>query len=213
MTGVKEELEAAGFRVENGKVDCGALGQGEVVDVRRHDEKRCAHCGAGPAGNCGAHGAETPRETCPHEEKPATEKPRVRALIFGGREYAEVRKWGSERSQRAEQEARADREKARLWQILDAAIDRLGITEIVEGGATGADRQARYWAKERGIPFETEPAEWDTHGKAAGPIRNSLMLEKYKPDLAIGFPGGDGTADMAGKVEAAGIRLIKVDWK
>ncbi len=27
--------------------------------------KRCARCGAGPIGNCGAYGAETQRELCP----------------------------------------------------------------------------------------------------------------------------------------------------
>jgi len=27
--------------------------------------KRCPKCGAGPLGNCGFYGCETPRETCP----------------------------------------------------------------------------------------------------------------------------------------------------
>ena len=192
MSSVREQLEVAGFKVVDGKVDCGALGQGEVVDVRRNET---------PAEGVGSSAAAPPPE-----------KPTVRVLVFGGRDYAEVRRWGSERSLRAEQEAIADRQKARLRQILDAAVERLGLTEIVEGGATGADRQARYWAKERGIPWVTEIAKWDEHGNAAGPIRNAEMLEKHKPSIAIGFPGGNGTADMASKVEAAGIRLIKVDW-
>lgn len=194
MNDIRERLEAAGFNVVDGKIDCGPLGHGEVVDVRRHGEP--------PADDVGNSDAAEPAR-----------KPRVRVLVFGGRDYAEVRKWGSERSWRVEQEAIADRQKARLRQILDAAVERLGLTEIVEGGATGADRQARYWAKERGIPWITEIAKWDEHGNAAGPIRNAEMLEKYKPDIAIGFPGGAGTKDMAAKVDAAGIRLIKVDWK
>lgn len=193
MNDIRERLEAAGFNVVDGKIDCGPLGHGEIVDVRGITPPSTDDVGSSDA--------------------VAPAKHSVRVLVFGGRDYAEVRKWGSERSRRTEQEAIADRQKARLWQILDAAVERLGLTEIVEGGATGADRQARYWAKERGIPWITEIAKWDEHGNAAGPIRNAEMLEKYKPDIAIGFPGGAGTKDMASKVEAAGIRLIKVDWK
>lgn len=193
MSSVREHLEAAGFKVVDGKIDCGPLGHGEVVDVRQNET---------PADDAGTSDAT-----------PQPEKPAVRVLVFGGREYAEVAKWGVTPSERADQTAKADREKARLRQILDAAVERLGLTEIVEGGAPGADRQARYWAKERGIPWITEIAKWDEHGNAAGPIRNTEMLEKYKPQIAIGFPGGAGTKDMASKVEAAGIRLIKVDWK
>lgn len=31
--------------------------------------KRCQKYGAGPLGNCGYHGCETPRASCPHEAK------------------------------------------------------------------------------------------------------------------------------------------------
>ena len=46
------------------------------------------------------------------------------------------------------------------------------ITCIIEGGALGADRFARRWAVDRGVWFETFPADWDNFGKRAGPIRN-----------------------------------------
>lgn len=32
---------------------------------------RCSKCGAGPLGNCGYYGCETPRETCPLKATPA----------------------------------------------------------------------------------------------------------------------------------------------
>jgi len=34
--------------------------------------KRCPKCGAGPLGNCGYHGCETPRQTCPLNPPPQT---------------------------------------------------------------------------------------------------------------------------------------------
>jgi len=47
-------------------------------------------------------------------------------------------------------------------------------------------------------------ADWETHGRAAGPIRNEKMLT-WKPDLVVAFPGGVGTADLVRRAEAAGV--------
>lgn len=54
------------------------------------------------------------------------------------------------------------------------------------------------------------PADWGSLGKAAGPIRNSLMLTEANPSLVIAFPGGKGTADMISKARAAGVKVIEV---
>lgn len=51
---------------------------------------------------------------------------------------------------------------------------------------------------------------WKDHGKAAGPIRNQLMLDDFKPDLVVAFPGGKGTADMVKKAQDAGVTVILV---
>lgn len=51
------------------------------------------------------------------------------------------------------------------------------ITEVVSGGATGADALGERFAKENGIPIRLFPADWKTHKKAAGPIRNRLMAQ------------------------------------
>ena len=37
--------------------------------------KRCPKCGAGPLGNCGYHGCETPRSTCPLNQPPQSRAP------------------------------------------------------------------------------------------------------------------------------------------
>lgn len=49
--------------------------------------------------------------------------------------------------------------------------------EIVSGGAKGADKLGEQYAKSRGLGIKVFPANWDTHGKAAGPIRNKQMAE------------------------------------
>lgn len=82
------------------------------------------------------------------------------------------------------------------------------ITLLIEGGARGADFMAREFAKWAGIPSKTFPADWDTHGKAAGHIRNKQMLDEGKPDLVVAFEGGKGTANMVKQAQAAGVRVL-----
>lgn len=93
---------------------------------------------------------------------------------------------------------------------LEGIHDKTPITLLIEGGATGADALAGDWAEMRGVPRQTFRADWDLHGKAAGPIRNSKML-KEKPDLVVAFKGGSGTSDMIRKAEVAGI-TVRRTW-
>lgn len=83
-------------------------------------------------------------------------------------------------------------------------------TVIVVGGASGADSIAEEVATALGFQsIEVYPANWATHGKAAGPIRNQQMLDAGA-DIVIAFPGGRGTADMIARARAAGIPWRKV---
>jgi len=91
-----------------------------------------------------------------------------------------------------------------LW--LDAYMPD-GVTEIVSGGAKGADALGERWALKQGIPLTIFKAEWDKHGKAAGMIRNREMAEYA--DVLIVFPGGRGTANMIKEATKCGLTIIK----
>jgi hypothetical protein len=80
----------------------------------------------------------------------------------------------------------------------------LPIDEIHEGGCpTGADKFARQYAAKVGARNVTHHADWDAHGRSAGPRRNASMVAKianYKDKgvaevVAVFFPGGKGTAN------------------
>lgn len=88
-----------------------------------------------------------------------------------------------------------------------------GIPEIIEGEARGADRLAAEWAERKGISVRRFPANWDLHGKAAGAIRNTQMLEEGKPDLVVAFWDGEsrGTKHMIDIAQKAGVSAIVVD--
>lgn len=89
--------------------------------------------------------------------------------------------------------------------------DGNGITCVIHGGALGADALAAEWAIKHDITCASYAADWRTQGRAAGPIRNSLMLREGKPDVVVAFPGGRGTADMMAKARAAGVQVIEVN--
>lgn len=78
------------------------------------------------------------------------------------------------------------------YRELDALRSR--IEEVVTGGAFGADFCGKMWAKANRIAIREFPADWATHGKAAGPLRNKLMAGYA--NAAILFPGGRGTDSM-----------------
>lgn len=92
---------------------------------------------------------------------------------------------------------------------LDAIHKETPITEVVSGGAKGADLHGERWAFRNRIPVRKFPPEWRTHGLAAGPMRNTDMAEyaKSRNGACVLFPGGDGTNDMYRKAKKAGLKI------
>lgn len=114
-----------------------------------------------------------------------------RVLICGGRDF---------------------RDADYAFRVLDAVASTQGsINLVMHGAARGADRIGGEWAKFRKIPVITYPADWERHGKRAGPIRNTKMLKDGEPDLVIAFPGGRGTAHMVSIAKKAGVEVVEVD--
>ena len=70
------------------------------------------------------------------------------------------------------------------------AMQRCGfnVTEVVCGMATGIDRLGEQWAIANGITVKEMPADWNRHGRAAGPIRNRAMA-KYADAAVIIWDG------------------------
>lgn len=90
---------------------------------------------------------------------------------------------------------------------LDAIHFSRGIDKIITGAANGADWLALMWARDREIPFAGYPAQWNAHGKGAGPIRNQHMLDEEIIHGVVAFPGGVGTADMVRRAQEADLPI------
>lgn len=67
---------------------------------------------------------------------------------------------------------------------------------IVSGMAPGADRLAYEFAKENGVVCHEFPADWNTHGKAAGFKRNADMGKFADGLLAFWDGESPGTGHM-----------------
>lgn len=93
--------------------------------------------------------------------------------------------------------------------MLNTTHSKYNITQVVSGGATGADRCGETWAGVRNIYVKKFPADWNKHGRAAGPIRNKQMAEYA--NAVILFPGGKGTDNMKKLAEAN--ELLIFDWR
>lgn len=114
---------------------------------------------------------------------------RYRILVCGGRDFS-------------------DRDA--VFGALDLVKSAVGEMTVIQGGASGADALAREWcAKQPSIHMINEPADWNAHGRAAGPIRNQKMLDDHKPDCVLAFAGGRGTADMVRRARAAGVKVVE----
>lgn len=123
----------------------------------------------------------------------------MRLLVFGGRDFD-------------------DRDILEL--CLEAALCRAGLSEIICGydpedkRYQGADQLAYEWAQREEFPCRTFPADWKTHKRAAGPIRNSQMADD-KPDEGLCFPRkngewGTGTLDMWSKLNRRNVPVRPV---
>jgi len=72
----------------------------------------------------------------------------------------------------------------------------------------GAALLAVDWPKSHGAPGFASPSFWRRYGRSAGPRRNQRQLEKFKPDIVVALPGGDGTADMVERATRAGVATV-----
>ena len=92
-------------------------------------------------------------------------------------------------------------------------VARRGLKLIVIHGdcPTGADHWAALWCRREGINERRYPAQWNLHGRSAGPRRNQRMLDEEQPGLVLAFPGGRGTADLVRKAHTAGVLVAHLD--
>lgn len=96
-------------------------------------------------------------------------------------------------------------------EILNIIQDnKIPITKIISGGASGADKIAEIFASKFNIPIEVLVADW-SKGKQAGVVRNTDIIKKS--DYVIAFWDGisKGTLDSINKAKKLNKKLFIVN--
>jgi YspA, cpYpsA-related SLOG family len=81
-----------------------------------------------------------------------------------------------------------------LCQVL--APDRQRITQVITGGARGADRLGYRWAVKHVVPHRLFRADWERFGRSAGVRRNRQMAQAGDVLLAFWDGQSPGTAHL-----------------
>lgn len=98
-------------------------------------------------------------------------------------------------------------------------IIRLGTVElkdysvsIVSGMARGADALGVRFALEHNVKLHKFPADWDTHGKSAGHIRNREMAQFADGLLAFWDGRSPGTKSMIGYARYLNLSVRVIEY-
>ena len=109
---------------------------------------------------------------------------------------------------------------AKLCRVMDSigihSIANNDYVEIISGHCVGADICGEKFAAKYGYPLKVFEADWETHGKAAGPIRNRQMA-KYAAQadegIVVAFPIGAsrGTRHMVDIANQYGLEVYVIE--
>lgn len=91
-------------------------------------------------------------------------------------------------------------------------LSKLKITEIISGGAKGADTLAERYAKENNIPTKIFLPDWETYGKKAGFLRNTQIIEECEMVVAFWDGESKGTKDSLDKAEKLGKKVMIIPF-
>jgi predicted Rossmann fold nucleotide-binding protein DprA/Smf involved in DNA uptake len=80
-----------------------------------------------------------------------------------------------------------------LKKTISENFDVSDITEIVSGGAVGADYLGQIFAQEFDKKITIYTPDWSTYGKSAGMIRNRLIIESSDSVIAFWDGASRGT--------------------
>lgn len=84
------------------------------------------------------------------------------------------------------------------------------ITTIVQGGCSGVDELAKTYAIKNNIQHKEFKAEWDYHGRKAGPIRNKQMADYADVLILIWNGQSRGSWNMREQMEKLGKPIYEV---
>jgi len=97
--------------------------------------------------------------------------------------------------------------------LMVESLKGLKITTIISGGAIGADILAEQYAKENDIPTKIFLPDWNKHGKSAGFLRNTDIVNESEMIIAFWDGISNGTKDSIEKAKKLNKQVIIINTK
>jgi len=95
------------------------------------------------------------------------------------------------------------------YEFLKRIIAHHPCTQIISGGARGADALAKRYATEHGIPIQECMPNWEVYGKSAGFLRNEQIVKACDELVAFWDGKSRGTKHSLTLAENAGKPVYK----
>lgn len=86
-------------------------------------------------------------------------------------------------------------------------LSGFAVSVLLSGHGGKVDLNAEKWAAKNSIPVELYPAQWNEHGKAAGPLRNRTMVSKAAALIAVWDGVSRGTEDCVAEARRRGLKV------
>jgi len=97
------------------------------------------------------------------------------------------------------------------YDLVEETLKKYEISLLVSGGAKGADSLGERYAKENKIPTMIFLPDWKKHGRAAGMIRNTDIVEEAEIVIAFWDGISKGSKDSILKADKLGKKVIIIN--
>ncbi len=99
------------------------------------------------------------------------------------------------------------------YKLLSETLDKIKITLLISGSALGADTLGEQYAKENDIETKIFLPDWEKHGRAAGMIRNTDIVNESEVVIVFWDGSSRGSADSINKAKKLNKKLIIIDYE
>ena len=99
------------------------------------------------------------------------------------------------------------------YELLKDTLSKINITLLVSGGAMGADTLGEQYAKENDIETKIFLPDWEKHGRSAGMLRNTDIINESEVVIAFWDGSSKGTLDSINKAKKLNKKLIIIDYE
>jgi hypothetical protein len=99
------------------------------------------------------------------------------------------------------------------YELVKETLSKLTITSIVSGGSFGADTLGEKYAKENNIPTTIFLPDWNKHGKKAGFLRNTDIINESELVVAFWDNSSKGTLDSITKAQKANKKVLIIHYE